>query len=393
MATDVDRMTRQSGNNEERVGSDYRDFVHTGPRTLAGRFLRRFWQPIYRSDDLSTGKAKPVRVLGEDFTLYRGEDRLPYLVDFRCPHRGTQLSAGWVENDGIRCMFHGWKFNGRGQCVEQPAEPKPFLDKVKIRSMPVREYLGLVYAYLGDGEPPEFPRYPDLENFQGVVLAYPYYKRSCNYFQNIENGLDPAHQAFTHRSAVGSVIKPPKLRVEESGWGITARINFGDGDNVVYYFGMPNIQRIRILPTDPKISNKYQALIYKVPVDDWNHLQFMVIGIPTAPDTSLEEKERIKQQIIKGCKPHPELVPLILTGEMHIDDVNRESMLNQDLIWLQDDVVQDGQGAIVDRQQEHLGMSDVGIIMIRDIWEREMRALTEGREIKRWIYTPVSFEI
>lgn len=115
--------------------------------------------------------------------------------------------------------------------------------------------------------------------------------------------------------------------------------------------------------------------------------------IPTEPNTALEEKERIKRQIIEGCKPHPELVSLILAGEMHLDDVDKESILNQDLVWLQDDVVQNGQGAIVDRQQEHLGASDLGIILIRRIWEREMRALAEGRQLKRWVYAPVSFTV
>ncbi len=121
----------------------------TGPGTLAGRYLRRFWQPVYHAFDLPPGHAKPVRIMSEDFTLYRGEGGAPHLVAFRCAHRGTQLSTGWVEGDCIRCFYHGWKYDQTGQCVEMPAEDPSFPPKVKIASYPTREYLGLLWAYLG----------------------------------------------------------------------------------------------------------------------------------------------------------------------------------------------------------------------------------------------------
>src|SRR5947209_4375376 len=132
------------------VGSsrpDYMDIEHTGPGTLAGRYLRRFWQPVYRADDLRAGQAKPLRIMSEDFTLYRGEDGVPHAVAFRCAHRGTQLSTGWVEGDDLRCFYHGWKYNGDGRCVEQPAEPEPFCDRIRIRAYPCEEYLGLIFVY------------------------------------------------------------------------------------------------------------------------------------------------------------------------------------------------------------------------------------------------------
>src|SRR5712692_4359734 len=133
---------------------DYRDFVHTGPGTLAGRYMRLFWQPVYRSKDLHRGHAKPIRIMSEDFTLYRGEGGQAHVVAFRCAHRGTQLSTGWVEGDEIRCFYHGWKYDASGQCVEQPAEPEPFCQRIKIRAYPTREYLGIIWAYLGEGDAP-----------------------------------------------------------------------------------------------------------------------------------------------------------------------------------------------------------------------------------------------
>src|SRR6201988_4693652 len=128
--------------------SDHKDFVHTGPGTSAGRYMRLFWQPVHRSKDLHLAHTQPIRILGEDFTLYRGESGTPHVVAFRCAHRGTQLSTGWVEGDDLRCFYHGGKYNPAGQCIEQPAEPEPFCDRIRIRAYPTREYLGLIFAYL-----------------------------------------------------------------------------------------------------------------------------------------------------------------------------------------------------------------------------------------------------
>ncbi|MPZ14890.1 MAG: Rieske 2Fe-2S domain-containing protein [Chloroflexi bacterium] len=180
------------------------DFAHTESGTLAGRYLRSFWQPIWYSTDIKAGHTKPLRVMSEDFTLYRGESGQVHLLAFRCAHRGTQLSTGWVEGDNLRCFYHGWMYDGSGQCVEQPAEPQPFCARIRIRSYPVQEYLGLVFAYLGEGDPSELPRYREFEGDDVVLSAgggdgedsigsaasdldeplyhdYPAY-RPCNYF-------------------------------------------------------------------------------------------------------------------------------------------------------------------------------------------------------------------
>src|SRR5215472_14886695 len=87
-----------------RTTPDYKDFVHTEPGTLNGKYMRLFWQPVYRSKDLARAHPKPIRIMSEDFTLYRGEEGAPHVVAFRCAHRGTQLSAGWVEGDCLRCV-------------------------------------------------------------------------------------------------------------------------------------------------------------------------------------------------------------------------------------------------------------------------------------------------
>ena len=175
---------------------DYMDCFPTGPDTIAGKYMRKFWHPVLRAEDLKPGWAKPIRIMGEDFTLFRGESGNPHVVDFRCPHRQSTLSVGWVEDDCIRCRFHGWKFDGSGQCVEQPAEKEAFSEKVRIRSCPTEEYLGLIFVYFGEGEAPSLPRYPDFEK-EGLWVET--YVRPCNFLNNIEN--DPVHIPFTHKES------------------------------------------------------------------------------------------------------------------------------------------------------------------------------------------------
>src|SRR3954454_2386059 len=143
--------------------AEWNDFAPTGPGTLAGRYLRTFWHPVYRSQDLQPSKAMPIRIMSEDFTLYRGEGGAVHALAFRCAHRGTQLSTGWVEGENLRCRYHGWMYDPSGQCVQQPAEVTPFCERVKIRAFPAQEYLGFVFVYVGQGEPPPLPRYPAME--------------------------------------------------------------------------------------------------------------------------------------------------------------------------------------------------------------------------------------
>src|SRR5437773_8570928 len=135
---------------------EWNDVAHTGPVTLAGRYMRRFWHPVALARDLKPGRALPVKIMSEDFTLYRGDSGAVHALAFRCAHRGTQLSTGWVEGNNLRCFYHGWVYGPDGQCVEQPAEPEPFCQRIRIKSYPVEEYLGLIFVYLGEDRPPPF---------------------------------------------------------------------------------------------------------------------------------------------------------------------------------------------------------------------------------------------
>ena len=359
------------------------DFVHTGPDTLAGRYLRLFWQPVYVSEDLKPGYAVPIRIMSEDFTLYRGESGAPYIVDFRCAHRGTQLSLGWVEQDCIRCFYHGWKYDGSGQCVEQPAEDESFAQKIKIRSYPTYEYLGLIFAYLGDEAAPPLPRYSELEE-EGVIDVGSYV-RYCNYFNTLENGIDQAHVPFTHAKSnftkFGLNWDIPKITAEETEYGIAMYGTRSNGIVRVNHYLMPNILYIKGSPESSKEGWR-EAFAWRVPVDDLSHRSFNLALVHVTGEAAerYRERRRQRQGVLAQLPGANEVAAQVLAGKVSIHDLEERP----DIVNIQDHVSQEGQGAIPNRDVERLGRSDVAIILLRQIWQRELAALAEGRALKHW---------
>jgi 5,5'-dehydrodivanillate O-demethylase len=367
---------------------NFDDFVHTGPGTLAGRYLRMFWQPVCCSHELSVGQALPIRIMDEEFTLYRGESGAAHLVGYRCAHRGAQLSAGWVEGDFVRCFYHGWKYDGAGRCVEQPAEAEPFAPKVRVPAYPVQEYLGLIFAYFGEGEPPPLPRYPKMESAD-ISLDVAGLRRICNYFNNVENSLDSAHVRFVHRRHRDSVqdhivLGDPTITVEESEWGVERHAKYPDGKEVTVFFGMPNINYTNGQVVDPEIK-RADVMLFKVPVDDERHIHFEVRAIPLTGERGRVWIQERREMRAKAELDRPELVRAILAGKLRLDDIDPNRV---DFIMLEDEVAQTGQGAIAPRGNEHLGRSDRGVFLMRKIWERELGNLKEGRPLKQWVYRP-----
>ena len=159
--------------------------------------MRQFWMALDNSANLAPGRAKPIRIMSENYTLYRGASGKAQVIAQRCPHRGAMMHLGWVEDDDIRCVYHGWKFDCSGQCIEQPAEEAGYNRKVKIATYPTREHMGLIFAYFGEGEPPPFPPYPESAG-EGLIDPWPVYQVPCNYLQCFENSMDEVHVAFTH---------------------------------------------------------------------------------------------------------------------------------------------------------------------------------------------------
>ncbi|MBM2810992.1 MAG: hypothetical protein HW416_1751 [Chloroflexi bacterium] len=263
---------------------EWEDFVHTGPGTLAGRYLRMFWHPVCRAHDVKPGWTKPIRLMGEDFTLYRGESGTPHLVAFRCAHRGTQLTAGWVEGDDLRCYYHGWKYDATGQCIEQPGEREPFCQRIRIASYSTEEYLGLIFVYVGEGEAPVFPRYSEIEREEGVLENW-LEELPCNYFNRLDNAADSVHVPFVHSNRNGKGARiPMNLQARETDYGMTcedhsesrvARDRSG-WQRRPSMFHMPNMNLMDLGPKNKALEiGSRTAVMWRVPIDDVNHI---VIG-------------------------------------------------------------------------------------------------------------------
>ncbi len=367
--------------------AEWRDFVHTGPGTLAGRYLRMFWQPICRSRDLEPAQTKPVRVMGEDYTLYRGEGGTAHLTAFRCAHRGTQLSAAWVEGDHLRCYYHGWKYDATGQCVEQPGEAEPFCERIRIRSCPVQEHIGLIFAYLGEGEPPQLPRYPELEDAEGLLENW-YEEWPCNYFNRLENAPDLTHVHFVHHQS-GATI-PYRIQAVETDYGMqTLTLRTPDQQEWTpgTHFQMPNTNFWVGNPKDPGETGPRIYIMWRVPVDDEHHMILGSQRVRVAGEAAerylarRQEAEELQQRA-----PMAEVGSAVLAGKLKTKYIAESRWW--DVNSVQDYVTLVGQGAIADREAEHLGQEDVGIVLLRSLYTRELRALAEGKALKPWARQP-----
>jgi 5,5'-dehydrodivanillate O-demethylase len=378
----MDQRDVDGNTDEVRVTRQHPDFVFTGPGTLAGRYMRTFWHPVYVGHELPSGRAVPIRILSEDFTLYRGQSGRPQILEFRCAHRANQLSTGWIEGDTIRCRYHGWRYDATGQCVEQPCEREQFCAEIQLRSYPTEEYLGFVFAYLGEGDPPPLPRYEAIEKQSFRVVEQD--TRPCNFFNDIDNMLDEAHLHFTHRSRMeaGGVTEYPVNEFEETDFGVV-RYGIRSHGTRVGYALMPNL--LWVAAPRPDYENRWlDNFIWFVPIDDESHKLFVL----NAGDFDEDETRRFHEmharraERLRDVPPYDAIGDRILAGEMTVEDA--EATGHPKISRIQDHVTQIGQGRIADRRREHLTPLDGGLVLIRRIWERELTALAEGRPLTRW---------
>jgi 5,5'-dehydrodivanillate O-demethylase len=175
--------------------------TQVGRGTPAGEMLRRYWMPVACAGELTDEKPiKATRLLGEDLVVFRDQTGRYGVVGEQCPHRKASLAFGRVDEEGIRCPYHGWKFDCTGKCLEQPAEPVEggFKDKIKHTAYPVERLGGLLWAYLGPEPRPLLPRWDVLvwEHGKRWVEKHELYR--CNWLQPMENSVDPSHLFWLH---------------------------------------------------------------------------------------------------------------------------------------------------------------------------------------------------
>ncbi len=347
---------------------DNQRLTQVGPGTPMGNLLRRYWHPVGAMTELDKTPVVPVRVLGEDLVLFRNEQGAMGLIDRRCAHRGVSLEFGMPEDRGLRCPYHGWLYDPAGQCLEQPAEfdGKNFCNKVRIKAYPVEALGGLVWAYLGPQPAPLLPRYDlfvreDYDRSIGITRALP-----CNWFQMMENSLDPVHLEYLHGIFYNYVLKrqgkPPRATVRHH-----LRIGFD-----VFEQGI--IKR-RILEGQTEKSDEWKIghpILFPniLAVGDYALPEFQ-IRVPI-DDTHT-------QYYWYRCKPREKNAPVqqsIPVWENPYQDENGHLIV--DTINGHDLTIFIAQGAIADRTNERLGTSDAGVVLLRKVFREQLEKIERG---------------
>ena len=347
-----------------------------------GQLLRRYWMPIaavseFESASFEGRSVKPVRLMGEDLTLYKDLSGDFGLIDRHCPHRRADLSYGFVESCGLRCNYHGWRFDQTGQCVEQPwediAAPEArFKDKIRIKAYPVEAKAGLVWAYLG---PQPAPLVPDWEPFswKNGFVQIVFADVPCNWLQCQENSIDPLHFEWMHMNwslRLDDKLGPYsprhlKLEFEEFDYGFVYR-RLREG--MTERDSMWTTGRVCLWPNALFPGDHFE---WRVPIDD-EHTLSVTWAFTRVP----REQEPYVQGRIPGWH-----------GPVKDAETGRwisSHVMNQDFIaWI-------GQGTIADRTQEHLGTGDRGVILLRQRFFDDLAAISRGEDPKGLIRDPAS---
>ncbi len=373
--------------------SDNQTLTRVGPGTAMGNWMRLFWIPFYPSGGLdSDGQPKPVRLLGEDLVAFRDSDGKAGLVGNACPHRGAPLMYGRNEECGLRCVYHGWKFDVSGRVMDMPAVPEgsTMRERVRLKAYPVRERNGVLWTYMGpDEEPPELPQVEfNLVPDENVYVSFRV--QECNWLQALEGEIDSAHAPILHgridgKGAINQWIAAQDLQPEfeckqrEYGINIAARRIVDEQTNYwrVNQFIAPFWTLVPPQAKYPELSGHAW-----VPIDDEHTLCLMFSYTPAGPlyprvreVLELGHKGRETGQASVNCyEPKPPPTPY---GDFYtrfrpennfgFDYTSQQTSWFSGLpgLWVQDAACQAGVAPIYDRTQENLCVSDTGIVMTR----------------------------
>ena len=364
------------------------DIPHVDRGTPAGEWFRRYWIVVSAMRDLHD-IPKAIKILGEDLVLFRDQAGTVGLIGAHCPHRGASLEYGDIECGGIRCPYHGWLFDVRGQCLEMPAEPRgsKFAQKVKHLSYPVREQGGLLFAYLGSNpdDPPPLPKYAALADCAGqrsleATRIYDY-----NWFNFIENGADPAHFSILHRadpddgtwrSWFFNFKDIPYFDAIETAYGMkVVSRKPGPSADTEYVdeksFALPSILQIGDTefthfrqPRDALSAGSHNAHFMFVTPNDDHSFTLFTVNHYTGSDPEFFQKlaPSRKVEAMAEKKPYDRRKYSPFRGNVRTEDITCQSTQ-----------------PLLDRRKEQLATSDKGVILIRRIILNAMRAVQEKR--------------
>ncbi|HUB96005.1 MAG TPA: Rieske 2Fe-2S domain-containing protein [Stellaceae bacterium] len=357
--------------------------TRVGAGTPMGETMRRYWLPALLSWELPEPDGAPVRLrlLGEDLVAFRATDGTVGILDEFCPHRGASLWLGRNEDNGLRCVYHGWKYDVTGQCVEQMNEPRPFCSKVKVKAYPTYEVAGIVWTYMGPPDrqpaPPKFAWTQAPETHRTVSKCI----EDCNWLQALEGGIDTSHFTILHRALKTNARQPgidptspgvrggaPTLEVDVTDYGYRyfGIRPLGDQHYVRgYHFVMPFTQ---LRPPGPDTEEVHGH--YWVPMDDetcmvWNF--YYSYGKEPIPNREAEGNSGNSY----GAHIDPKTFRPVrnrANGWMIDRKMQKtETFTGIDGINQQDRAVQESMGRIVDRTRENLGPGDRAVVGTRKL--------------------------
>ena len=381
-----------------------------GPGTPMGNMFRQYWIPAIRSDELPSPDCPPVRIklLGEELIGYRTTSGKTGLMQNACPHRGASMFFGRNEEEGLRCVYHGWKFDVAGNCVDMPSEPAEsnFRNKVHAKAYPTRERNGITWAYMGPREADNLPELPDLEanlfNTQPEKISI--LLRRCTWMQGLEGELDTVHAAFLHWGADRVEDQEPKsflyyhfqerrnarfvAKDTESGCAYGA-YRPAEEDSYYWRIGLVFFP-FYAMQAQGELGPEVKFNAY-VPVDDENTLQWEIFV-----RTDGKVRRELNYPINRTSEPMKSIQRTYMPqttdwlGRFNIEQtlendylVDREAQRDWKSysgipgIRQQDMAVTETMGPIYQRDHEHLGTSDSMIIRTRRRWIAQAKALAE----------------
>ena len=378
-------------------------FTRIGQGTPCGEMLRHYWHPVALMDEfdpkldptMAIRPVKAVRLLGQNLVLFKNAQGEFGLLDRDCPHRGADLAYGRNEGDGLRCPFHGWKFDVTGQCLETPAEPKGSVlcTRIKQRNYPVQERSGILFAWMGpEGSSP--PPLPAIDCFQAPGTHTFAFKGlwNCNWLQAFEVGIDPAHASFLHRffsdasleDTYGKQFRGASAgEIEGEKWPMTRVMREFDQPDIAYAEKPYGLQLTTLRPLNDKLthvritnslfpntfviplSESMTITQMHVPVDDTHTYWYAVFTSFANP----VDKDTMRNQRLTAVNL-PNYIPK--SGQHNHWGFNPEEQMTRTFLGMGEDDINvhdqwacESMGAIQNRTREHLGTTDKVIIANR----------------------------
>jgi phthalate 4,5-dioxygenase oxygenase subunit len=380
--------------------------TQTGPSAPCGELMRRYWQPVALTEELPPGGAPlTVKIMGEELALFRDDQGRPGLLGLHCSHRGTNLSYGRVEDGGLRCLYHGWLYDIRGRVLEQPGEPGGGAQRDAICHLayPCREAGGVVFTYMGPGEPPLLPNYEFLtlpEPHRTVTKIF--YR--CNYLQGMEGKIEPVHLSFLHQYLNEAQVAQKRIvpgtdttdntllrediattiEVEVMDYGLRIYTVRGAGSDKTYLritnFIMPNLSAFG----GSTVGEGY-AVHWHVPINDTCHWKYVFM---------FSREKALSEELRKKHRAEISADFRLSREEANRYQQDRDSMQTKTFTGMglnfqaHDAFATESQGVVQDRTAEHLVSSDKAIVASRKLLLSGIEDVKRGRDPRHRISDP-----